>query len=287
MKVAFLILTHKYPKQLDRLVEILSIKEFTFFIHLDKKIEYNNYEFIAERKDVIFIKKRVEVTWGSFSIIDAIVESYKEILAHDQYDYINVITSQHLPIKSSKEILKHLSENNGYQFINAIKYNTENPWWKRCEKRILNYSFAGWRIYGKYRIEGIVNKIIKKKKLPTDHIIAGGPSYFFFTSECVEYIVNEFKIKRKLINFFKYTWGADEFIFATLIFNSKFKDNIKDCLAYVDYEDNQGHSKIIQKKDFEKLKHSSKFFAKKFDPHVDNEIIKMIDGLRNENTLLN
>jgi hypothetical protein len=282
MKVAFLILSHKYPEQLDKLIEIMSIDEFTFFVHLDKKIKYKSFEFVSARSNVIFIKDRVEVTWGSFSMTEAIVKSYREILMHDEYDYINVITSQHLPIKSSQKLLKHLSENNGHQFINAIKYNTENPWWKRCEIRILTYSFAIWKIIGKYRIESIVNKIITKRKLPSNYIIAGGPSYFFLTSECVEYIVNEFNVKRKLINFFKYVWGPDEFIFATIIFNSKFKNNIKDCLAYVEFlGDNQGHSKVMVKTDFEKLKNSTKFFAKKFDPYVDSEIITMINKFRN------
>lgn len=283
MKVAFLILSHKYPEQLDRLIEILSIKEFTFFVHLDRKIKIKDFEFIAKRTNVVFIQNRVEVTWGSFSMTDAIVESYKEIIEHDEYDYINVITAQHLPIKSTQEILNHLCENNGSQFINAINYNIENQWWKRCEKRILKYSFISWKIPGKFRLETIVNKIINKRKLPANYIIAGGPSYFFLTSECVKYIINEFKINKKLLKFFKYVWGPDEFVFATLIYNSKFREKIKDCIAYVEFqEENDGHSKIMQKGDYIKLKLSGKFFAKKFDPYVDDEIITMIDNLRNQ-----
>jgi hypothetical protein len=282
MKVAFLILTYKYPEQLDKLIEIMSIDEFKFFVHLDKKIDYKYFDFISARSNVIFIKNRVEVTWGSSSMNNAIVESYKEILKHDEYDYINVITSHHLPLKPSKEILKHLSENKGYQFLNAIPYNIENSWWKRCEKRILKYSFVGLKFKGKYRIETLINNIVKKRRLPAEYVIAGSPSSYFFTSECVKFIVNEFNTNKKLINFFKYVWGPDEFIFATLIYNSKFKTKIKDCLVYIEFkEENDGHSKIMQTNDYNKLKMSGKFFAKKFDPYVDSQIITLINKLRN------
>lgn len=282
MKVAFLILTYKYPEQLDKLIEIMSIDEFTFFVHLDKKIEYKSFEFISERSNVIFIKNRVEVTWGSSSMNNAIVESYKEILEHDEYDYINVITSHHLPLKPSGDILKHLSDNKGSQFLNAVPYDIENSWWKRCEKRILKYSFVGLKFRGKHRIEYLINSIIHKRTLPSDYIIAGSPSSYFLTSECVKYILNEFNINKKLIRFFKYVWGPDEFIFATLLYNSKFKEKISDCLAYIEFkEENDGHSKIMHTSDYDKLKKSGKLFAKKFDPYVDSQIITMINKLRN------
>ena len=37
----------------------------------------------------------------------------------------------------------------------------------------------------------------------------------------------------------------------------------------------------MQKSDYEKIIKSGKLFARKFDPNVDNEIIEMINNLRN------
>ena len=123
MKVAHLILAYKDPEQLDNLIEIMGIDEFTFFVHLDKKIDYKDFEFISARRNVIFIKNRVEITWGSFSMNHAIIESFKEILIHAEFDNISVISSQHLPIKSPDEILKYLSANKGFQFFKSITYD--------------------------------------------------------------------------------------------------------------------------------------------------------------------
>lgn len=282
MKVAHLILSYKNPEQLNKLIEIMSIDEFTFFIHLDKKIDYNKFEFISKRNNVFFIKNRVEITWGSLSMSNAIIESFKEIINHDKFDNISVITSQHLPIKTPNEILKYLSENKDFQFFRCIPYNPENEWWKICEKRILKYSLIEWKIPGKYKIENIINKILPNRKTPNNYTIVGSPSCYCFTSDCVKYIVKEYKINSELIKYFKYVWGSDEFIFSTIIYNSKFRDKINDCLVYVEFPDKKdGHSKVLQKSDYVKIKNSGKFFARKFDPTIDNEIIDMINNSRN------
>jgi hypothetical protein len=282
MKVAHLILAYKDPEQLDKLIDIMSIDEFTFFVHLDKKIDYKNFAFISARSNVIFIKNRVEITWGSFSMNDAIIESFKEILIYDKFDNISVISSQHLPIKSPNEILNYLSDNKDFQFFKCIPYSTENSWWKLCESRILKYSLIEWKIPGKYKIENIINKILPNRKLPKHHLIVGSPGCFCLTSDCVKYVVNEFETNKDLKKFFKYVWGSDEFIFSTIIYNSKFKEKINDCLVYVEFPDaKDGHSKVMQKSDYEKIIKSGKLFARKFDPNVDNEIIEMINNLRN------
>jgi hypothetical protein len=190
MKVAHLILAYKDPEQLDNLIEIMGIDDFTFFVHLDKKIDYKNFSFISARRNVVFIKNRVEITWGSFSMNHAIIESFKEILIHDEFDNISVISSQHLPIKSPDEILKYLTANKGFQFFKSIPYDIGNKWWQLCERRILKYSLIEWKIPGKYKIEKIINLILPNRKLPKNYKIVASPSCFFFTSECVKYIVN-------------------------------------------------------------------------------------------------
>ena len=277
MKVAHLILAYKDPEQLDKLIEIMSIDEFTFFVHLDKKIDYKKFEFISARSNVIFIKNRVEITWGSFSMNHAIIESFKEIMIHDKFDNISVISSQHLPIKTPQEILNYLSDNKDFQFFKSIPYSTVDTWWKLCEKRILKYSLIEWNIPGKYTIEKIINKILPNRKLPKNHIIVGSPGCFCLTSECVKFVVNEFEINKDLIKFFKYVWGADEFLFSTIVYNSPFKQKTKENLTYVDWEiQNKGHPKTLMIDDFEKIMASDKLFARKFDINIDQSIINKI-----------
>lgn len=283
MKVAHLILAYKNPEQLDKLIDIMSIDEFTFFIHLDRKIDCKDFEFISKRNNVFFIKNRVEITWGSLSMTNAMIESLKEIIDHDKFDNISIITSQHLPIKTPNEIVEYLEDNKDYQFFKCIPYNPENEWWKICEKRILKYSLIEWKIPGKYKIERIINTLLPNRKMPNNYSIAGSPSCYCFTSDCAKYIVKEYKNNTAFIKYFKYVWGSDEFIFSTIIYNSKFKENIKDCLVYVEFPDKKdGHSKVLQRSDYDKIKKSGKFFARKFDPIIDNVIIEMINNSRNE-----
>jgi hypothetical protein len=50
-------------------------------------------------------------------------------------------------------------------------------------------------------------------------------------------------------------------------------------LTFVDWpDDGIGHPSILGKEHFEKLIHSEKFLARKFDPDYDNEILNMLEN---------
>lgn len=75
----------------------------------------------------------------------------------------------------------------------------------------------------------------------------------------------------------------DEIIFQTLICNSPFKKNIvNDNYRYIDWSDhskgnNKGNPNLLLTKDYNKIINSNKFFARKFDNEVDENILNMID----------
>ena len=52
MKIAHLILTHKNPKQLERLLNALQHDAFDFFIHVDRKTDIEPFKFLESRKQV-------------------------------------------------------------------------------------------------------------------------------------------------------------------------------------------------------------------------------------------
>src|SRR5271170_7317232 len=100
MKVACLMMVHKEPAQIERLLGRLEHPGFDFYIHLDKKANFKEFEYLAKRKGVYFIVKRTKVRWASFSFVKAILSSFQQILQSGQvYDFISVMSGQDYPIK--------------------------------------------------------------------------------------------------------------------------------------------------------------------------------------------
>ena len=274
MKVAHLILAHKNPVQLEKLLDSLYHPNFHFFIHIDKKTNIDPFTYLLQRENTYFIKNRVKVYWASYGTIQATINGFKEIL-DGTFDYINVISAQDYPLKPATYIYDYLLNNQGLEFITCESLDSE---WQEAKPRFHKYHLVNWRIPGKYRLAYLANKILPKRKFPLDYIIVGRANWFTITSNAAKYILFILKTNPAIVRYFKYCWGADEFIFSTILFNSHFKEKINRNLVYVDWDGcYHGHPRTLQIHDFEKLKKTDKLFARKFDIELDAAIIDLLE----------
>ena len=68
MKLALLILAHKSPEQLSRLLCRMDDKRFDFFIHIDAKSDINKFKGIDNRikySNIIWVKNRIKTYFTS------------------------------------------------------------------------------------------------------------------------------------------------------------------------------------------------------------------------------
>src|SRR5882757_5678786 len=99
MRIAFLILAHKSPLQLERMLNALDHPAFDYFIHIDKKADPEPFAWLSKRERVCFIKNNIKVFWGRYSLVQATLNGIGEILAAGKYDYVHVMSAQDFPIK--------------------------------------------------------------------------------------------------------------------------------------------------------------------------------------------
>src|SRR5947208_8882520 len=112
MRIAHLILAHKNPQQVERLIKALDHPSFDLYIHLDKKSDPLPFAFLARRERVLFIKERTKIYWAGYGTIQATINGFREILPKN-YDYINVISAQDFPIKPAAFLYDYLATHKG------------------------------------------------------------------------------------------------------------------------------------------------------------------------------
>jgi hypothetical protein len=187
MKIAHLILTHKSPKQLERLITALDHTGFDFYIHLDKKVNSDPFLYLANRGNVFFIKERVKIYWGGYGTIQATINGFEEIIRTTRYDYINVISGQDFPIKPANSIYNYINSNKGNEFITCQSLEGE---WKEALPRVRKYHLINWNIPGKFRLEKIVNAFLPERKFPLDFQLVGRANWFTLTTGACAYILD-------------------------------------------------------------------------------------------------
>jgi hypothetical protein len=274
MKIAHLILTHKNPKQLQMLLDVLQHPAFDFYIHIDKKTDSQPFQYLINNKNIFLVKKRTKIYWAGWGTIQATLNGFAEILPTKKYDYINVISAQDFPLKSAEYIYDYINKRNGTEFITCETLDT----WK-VAPRITKYHLINWRVPGKYRLGDFLTKVLPARKFPLPYTIVGRANWFTLTTKAAQYILDFLKKHPAYKRYFKYCWGADEFIFSTILYNNGFKDKIADNLLYVDWSSGKAHPKILNSEDYDALKASDKLFARKFDMDTDSLILEKLSEL--------
>jgi len=278
MRLAHLILAHHQPVQLERLVKRLMTPNSDIYIQLDLKANMLNFDYLGQLQNVQFVKNRVNVTWGLYSMVEATIQGYKQILHSDQsYTHINLISGQDYPLKDAKTIEDFFFANQGKTFM---KFKPIFEEWPESIQRLTKYDMGDYHFPLRYQLQGILNKWMPDRKMPGGMKPYGFSQWMTITMEAAAYIVNFLDQNFLARHFFKMTFCVDELIFQTILLNSPFKDSIvNDHLRVIKFQKGSYRPRTLLISDAEMLISSGKFFARKFVPEEDSVILDYLDRL--------
>jgi Core-2/I-Branching enzyme len=276
MQIAHLILAHNGPKQLERLVDRLAHPEAVVYIHLDKKTPIGPFEHLKDYPNVFFIKNRVNIYWGSYNMVEATLVAFKEIIGSGiDFKFVNLLSGQDYPLKPQKTFHDFLSQNQGTAFMNYLVFETD---WHEAISRINQYHLNNFRIKGKYFFQKLLNKILPERTFPQSLTPVGRSQWFTIPLECANYIVEYWHSNRKLRRFIKLTWAPDEFIFQTILYNSRYKEKmVNNNLRYMKWSPGDVSPNTLTSNNASEILNSGKFFSRKFDMIVDPKVLDIID----------
>ncbi|WP_411274162.1 beta-1,6-N-acetylglucosaminyltransferase [Daejeonella sp.] len=279
MKIATIITIYKQPELIERLLRTMEHAGFDFYLHIDKKVDIAEYRYLSNIPNTYILKKRFDIKWAGYSMIDALTYGMREILKSGiEYDFINHMSGQCYPIKPISLIYDFFNSHKGSNFLNCETYPSD--WWNKAVGRFELYHFPSYSIRGIHRFSDVLTKFLPRRKLPFDYTLYGGAfgAYWTITSATADHIINYLERNKNVENFFRKTWGPDEVLFNTLVMNSPFcAQVINKNYRYIDWSAGLPNPKILTIDDYENLTDSDAFFARKFDLGVDREILNIID----------
>jgi alr4323 protein len=303
MQKNYLILAHKNPLQLGRMIERLDDGASKFFIHLDAKTPIEPFAACLEGAHIRFIDKRERCVWGDFSIVQATIH-LMEAASKEQGIFI-LMSGQDYPIQSQGYINAFLESNKEFDFIEIEPL--EEKWKPKMVKDKLEHyhilhseerghsncyaPFAHCSVFQKLRtlmhlLKGRLSQknfrllcSLPKRVAPFERQYAG--SQFWAFSERTFYAVLNYirEHKAALEEYYKYTSSPDEIYFHSVLMNLVAKDStikLKDPITYVNYF---RKNNVFITEDFDKLTSAKgKLFARKFDTDIDIEILNKLDS---------
>lgn len=279
MKTAYLIIAHKGPAQVARLLRALAHPEVVCFIHLDRKTDAAPFAFIREMPQVQFCHTRHHVTWGGYSQTQVALDCMREILSHPAgYDCINVLSGQGYPLQPASYIQDFLSRHQGKSFIQTE--SADSVWWQKNAQRVERYHLTEFPFPGRYAVQKLLNAVLPRRRFPSFERLYGGPmsGWYTLSRAAAKYVVDYVAANARLRRFARFTWGSDEVVIPTVLLNSPLASSIiNDNLRYIDWSAGGPNPRILTQADAPKLLNSSCLWARKFDIEVDSTILDQLD----------
>lgn len=273
MKHAYCIIAHNEPYILKKLIELIDDERNDIFILIDQKSDIRLFKHIKSLKSKIIYTPRIDIRWGDISLIIAELILFETASKQDKYQYYHLLSGVDLPIKSQNYIHDFMDKHNGKEFV-GFAQEDKSKW---DIKRKTRYYYIFTKYNKSSTFTGYICRLLRnifiyiqcifrvKRKFHIE--IKKGCNWVSITHDLCTYILEK---KQYILKTFKYTLAPDEMFIQTIIWQSRFKNNIykhnefDSCLREIDWERGTPYVWGQTKDDINILKKSNKLFARKF-----------------------
>lgn len=304
MKIAYILLVHKDPKQLLRLVNSLK-GTGDFYIHIDKKSDISSFQFcFKDNPSVYLLEKRINVTWAGWSMVKAYMLLLQAALSSDKnYERFVMLTGQDYPLMKNSEILAQFESQKDVEYVMA--YNLTTSTVPTDKKKVLmrwylDNPFRSSFLQRAYKsiMYHLVTKLFTRKE---PKVVLNGKlvdPYFgqmlsAFTRKGAELILHTYLHDKAYNKRMKTAFAAVELYWQTIIFNSDLRKNTVQGGAEHEITEHFGwaplhyhhydfDTSVFAEEDFDEIKDSGYMFFRKVMPGKSDGLMDKIDELRRE-----
>ncbi|XP_076074233.1 xylosyltransferase 1-like [Mytilus galloprovincialis] len=288
VKIVFVLtLNGRAVRQVRRLLKAIYHRDHFYYIHVDSRQQYLYDELLPLESmlpNVRLTRNRFATIWGGASLLQAHLAFIKELLEMTDWTwdyYINLSESDY-PIKNLETLVNFLTRYNGKVFMKS--HGRDTP--KFLKKQGLDQIFHEcdnhlWRL--------------GPRELPNGLRFDGGSDWVGLHRKFCEYVITSDPLLDGLKEFYKYTLLPAESFFHTVLQNSIFCDKWMDNNLHVTNWIRKKGCKCQNKHivdwcgcspndfkstDLQRLmvfEQRPRFFARKFEPAVNQDIINSLD----------
>lgn len=306
MNKNYLILAHSRPNQVGRLIGSLNDRDTYFYIHIDKRVDIDDYKAAIDLPNVFFLENRISCKWGDISLVQATLLCMQAVLNDNRSGSCILLSGRDYPIKTNEQLTAFLKKNAEYDFVELLPIEElwPNGHWKvrtheykfdisnkRYDLVVIPY-FFNWKTLHPFNIWRTVKAflhgapnlklIFKKRKFPSYITPFGGSQWWILKIDTIEKI---FAFLDKHPDYMIYHQNAlcpDEIFFHSILYHFRETNQIKvkPNLTFLNWATDDAPSpEILGTKDFKKLIQLPEpyFFARKFNAEIDSKILDLLD----------
>jgi len=287
MRKAFLILAHKNPSQLGRLVRTLDDGASFFFIHVDKSSDLPDFEAELQYCDKVRFVKREKAEWARFGLVQATINGLRAIaFSGHHFQQVFLLSGQDYPIKRNEYLTQFAEENKDRIFLEYHHLPAPEKWQPHGGLYRVNKYFFGFGPWNKFRSRSL-NMLagqfpFLQRKMYQDMKPYAGSMWWILNKAAVDYILDFIENNPGYIEFHQHTFAPDEVFFQTILLNAKdlkiAGHIVNTNKRFIKWKDQHAsHPEIIDTEHLTEILDSDDLFARKFDYDSGSPVLDQID----------
>jgi hypothetical protein len=310
MRIGFLILNHRPPAQLLRLMATirLELPSSPIVVHHDHFRASLDASAIDAIDDAHLLTSPSPVVWGDFSIVDACWRSLAWMSEHLDFDWVVLLSGQDYPIKSLATLGEYLAGLQSDAVLRAAPIHDLGSHQDLSRRYLYQYR------PGTGQPSGPVRSLLRRSSGPFVDIINASQSRLHiyklpiylprrvgwrsqsppFTKDfpcwqgtmwlglsrtALDYLLASIRRRPDYVDYYRHTIIPDESATATLLCNAPGLRIKPVNLHFARWTDPaRGHPDTFSAADFTELLAAREYFARKFDITYDAQIFDALDG---------
>jgi hypothetical protein len=288
--VAYIVLAHKLPGQLARLVTRLRHPGDLVLVHVDAKADLAPFETALRDAgltgpDLVVARDRVPVHWGGFGEVQAALAAIRRALREPSWSHIVLLSGQDYPIKPQAEIRSFLAAHRDVSFLFSSAGRDRWPadgrqgndtWYWDGDLRRLRYRF--YRL-GRYPVP-LPGRwtwgLTRPGRLPAGLRPRQGSAWWALHRAAAQWVVDCGDRHPEVARFFGRVLIPSENYFQMLLDASPYRDAlVQDDLHFQLWDG--WHPRVLGQADLGALLDSRKLFGRKFDAGQDAAVLDELD----------
>lgn len=302
----YVILAHGRGDGLARLVRTLRTgsPRAGIVIHFDRKGELPQDLDAISPEGLYFVSPRIDVTWGGFTLLEAILTSLRFASDRIAYDWLSLISANDYPVSPLNKIEDELRNTDFDAFVKAAPVSDENyssryymqysalprfPYFYKLPEK-LRWTLSKSRLFFNrsqrlFRIEGgvrgtktFIGHMSPSHPFSETFTCYKGSGWFTLSSRAVNHLLSFERSEPRVLQWYRRTWIPDESYIQTVLRNAQSLKICDDHRRYIAWDPlHLSHPKTLTLNDLPALCGSGKHFARKVEATTSSALLDALD----------
>jgi len=297
MAVAYCILGHKNPAQIERLLRAIMRPGNQVVLHYDRRArrsEHAALAALARTRPSLTLLKPQYVNWGRFSQIATQLKMLRTALQTPSWTHAFLISGQDFPLRSQAEIVEELNHKTDESFVSWFD-PTQPGHWLNADVRLRRWHLDSTLLEWLLRWPGFGRRLRAllgwsnyfptlpgiTRQLPGFFRWFGGSNHPILSRASVEHLASDEQAIR-IERWLRPSGHPDETLVQSVLMNSPLANRVvNDDRRAIFWDAGAPSPRTLTIQDLPRLREArtaGKLFARKFDVSVDADVITALEG---------